>query len=90
VGLSDQIVSASASRIYDAEMFPLTLFARTARFIGELELGVAALFAAKPVPTEKSIWHPERELDGVDHSLALSRGARRGITPTRNIAVGVD
>jgi|tagenome__1003787_1003787.scaffolds.fasta_scaffold20109618_2 hypothetical protein len=42
------------------------------------------------VPIEKSIWHPERELNGVDHRLASSRGAAGGITPTRSIAVGVD
>ena len=42
------------------------------------------------VPTEKSIWHPQRELNGVDHRLALSRGTTGGITPTRSIAVGVD
>ena len=43
-----------------------------------------------PVPTEKSIWHAQHGLNGVDHRLALGRGATGGITPTRSIAVGVD
>ena len=28
-------------------------------------------------------WHTQRELNGVDHRLALGRGATGGITPTR-------
>jgi hypothetical protein len=42
------------------------------------------------VPTEKSIWHAQCELNGVEHRLALSRRAPGGITPTRSIAAGLD
>jgi hypothetical protein len=34
--------------------------------------------------------HAQYELNGVDHRLALSRGAPGGITPTRSIAAGLD
>src|SRR5262245_32810552 len=42
------------------------------------------------VPTEKSIRHAQRGLNGVDHRLALGIVATGGITPRRTIAVGVE
>jgi hypothetical protein len=41
---------------------------------------------------DPTIWtrYAQCELNGVDHRLALSRGALEGITPTRSIAAGLD
>ena len=41
------------------------------------------------VPTEKSIWHAQHELTGVEHSLALSRGAPKASLQRGAFAVGV-
>ena len=38
------------------------------------------------VPTEKSIWHAQRGLNGADHRLALGPWGNGGITPTRSLA----